>query len=79
MKGNIRYGNSIIQYDIIKSARRKTSEIIVDKKGVVIRVPQSKSMYEIQKIVKEKGRWIFKKQLEFKNRPIMISSTKKYT
>lgn len=76
MKGKIRYGNSVIQYSVIKSRRRKTSEIIVDGKSVVIRAPKDKPMSEIQKIVKRKGQWIFKKQLEFRNRPVQISRTK---
>jgi len=36
-------------------------------------------MSEIQKIVKEKAQWIFKKQLEFKSRQVPIQKTKKYT
>lgn len=65
MIGKIRYGNTIIQYSVIKSKRRKTSEVIVDKDGVVIRTPLGKPASEIKKIVEEKRRWIFKKQLEF--------------
>lgn len=68
MKGKIRYGNSVIQYSIIKSKRRKTSEIQVDKSGVVIRTPLHKSTLEIRKIVQAKRQWIFKKQLELKDR-----------
>lgn len=74
----IRYGNSVIQYSVVKSKRRKTSEIIVDKKGVVIRTPFSKSNSEVRKIVEEKGKWIFKKQLEFGKR-ISITRRKFYS
>lgn len=74
----IKYGNSIIQYSVVKSKRRKTSEIIVDKKGVVIRTPFSKSNSEVRKIVEEKGKWIFKKQLEFGKR-ISITKRKFYS
>jgi len=68
MKSKIRYGNSVIQYTIVKSKRRKTSEIRVDETGVEIRTPITKKDSEIQEIINGKKQWIFKKQLEFKDR-----------
>jgi len=64
----IRYGNSTIQYTIVKTRRKKTSQIDVDDNGVIVRVPKTKKYSEIQKIIKEKSKWIFKKQLEFERR-----------
>jgi predicted metal-dependent hydrolase len=68
LKGKIQYGKSVIKYDLVKSKRRKTSQINVDQSGVVIRVPYSKQDSEIQNILQEKAQWIFKKQLEFKDK-----------
>ena len=68
LKGKIQYGKSVIKYDLVKSKRRKTSQINVDQSGVVVRVPYSKQDSEIQNILQEKAQWIFKKQLEFKDK-----------
>lgn len=68
MIGKLRYGNSIIKYNIVKSKRRKTSEIRVGESGVEIRTPITKKDSEIQEIINEKKQWIFKKQLEFKDK-----------
>jgi len=65
MNRKIRYGNSIIQYSIIKSKRRKTSQITVDENNVIVRAPNSKSLKEIQNIMQDKAQWVFRKQLEF--------------
>jgi hypothetical protein len=61
----IQYGNSIISYEIIKSKRRKTSEITVDRDGVIVRTPHTKSTLDAKKIVEQKVQWIFKKQLYY--------------
>ncbi|MGI0066682.1 MAG: hypothetical protein ACREAT_08010, partial [Nitrosotalea sp.] len=64
----IKYGNSVIEYSVIKSKRRKTSQILVDWDEVIVRTPLTKNNSEVKKIVESKAQWIFKKQLEFKNR-----------
>ena len=51
----IKYGNSVIEYSVIKSNRRKTSQIMVDGEEVIIRTPFSKYNSEIKKIVEEKA------------------------
>jgi predicted metal-dependent hydrolase len=79
MKGKIRYGNSIIRYDVIKSARRKTSQITVDGNEVTVRTPVTKNNSEIKKIVQSKARWIFRKQLEFNKITDVHYIQKKYT
>ena len=68
MKNKIRYGKSVIQYKVVKSKRRKTSEIIVDEKGVEVRTPITKKDFQIKQLVDDKKRWIFKKKLEFSDR-----------
>jgi len=68
MKSKIRYGNSVIQYTVVKSKRRKTSEIRVDEKGVEIRTPFYKKDSDVQKIIHDQKHWIYKKQLLFKDR-----------
>lgn len=68
MISKLRYGNSVIKYNVIKSKRRKTSEIRVSNDGVEIRTPITKKDSDIQDIINDKKQWIFKKQLEFKYR-----------
>lgn len=72
MKKQVRFGKSIIQYNLIKTKRSKTSEISVDKDNVIVRVPISKSDLEIKNILKEKLNWIYKKQIELKNQKSSI-------
>lgn len=75
----IRFGNSVIEYSVIKSRRRKTSQIMVDSEEVIVRTPLTKDASEIKKIVENKAQWIFKKQLEFKKRRDVSYIPKKYT
>ena len=63
-KQSYQYGNRTIDYILIKSKRRKTSEVIVDKDEITIRAPFDKSNSEIEKILADKIRWILKKQKE---------------
>lgn len=64
----VKYGNSVIQYDLIKSKRRKTSQITVTTNGVTVRVPQTKTSLDVKNMLEGRLQWIFKKQLEFRNR-----------
>lgn len=75
----IKYGTSVIEYSVIKSKRRKTSQIMVDGEEVIVRTPLSKDNSEIQKIIQNKASWIFRKQLEFKKRTDVNFIPKKYT
>ena len=74
----IKYGNSTIEYSVVKTKRRKTSQIMVDKDEVIVRTPITKNNSEIKKIVEGKAQWIFKKQLEFKKRKNLNYVPKKY-
>jgi predicted metal-dependent hydrolase len=68
----MKFGNQTIQFLIIKSNRKKTSEISVDKDNIIVRIPTLKSNLEIKNILKEKSKWIYKKQLEFKKQKSFI-------
>jgi predicted metal-dependent hydrolase len=62
----LHYGTGIIDYSIVRSRRRKTSEIIVDADNVIIRTPYDKSIEEVNEIIKRKANWIRTKQSEYK-------------
>jgi predicted metal-dependent hydrolase len=62
----LHYGTSVIDYSIVRSRRRKTSEIIVDAKNVIIRAPYDKPIEEIREIIRGKAKWIRTKQSEYK-------------
>ena len=68
-KSKIQFGTITIPYNIIKSKRIKTSEIIVDADKVTIRTPLNKETSEIRKLVLDKASWIIKKQKEYKDSP----------
>lgn len=62
------YGNKIVNYTLIRSKRRKTSEIIVDKNSqIIIRVPFEKTISEIEQILNDKIKWAITKQKEYQN------------
>jgi predicted metal-dependent hydrolase len=56
------HGNQKIEYNLVRSKRRKTSELIVDEKEIILRVPFNKPLSEIEKILFNKIRWIIEKQ-----------------
>jgi predicted metal-dependent hydrolase len=75
-KDTVRYGTTTIPYDIIKTGRIKTSEVIVDADTITVRTPLEKNKDEIQRIVLDKASWILQKQREFKeNIPQLIKPT----
>jgi predicted metal-dependent hydrolase len=67
----IRFGKQKIHYDIVRSNKRKKTEIImVDSANVKVLAPAQKPTEEIRQIVESSSRWIFRKQLrlrEYKN------------
>jgi predicted metal-dependent hydrolase len=71
----IRYGTITIPYNIIKTRRVKTSELIVDAGTVIVRVPFDKDKTEIQKLVLDKARWILKKQKEYREKTPEITKS----
>jgi predicted metal-dependent hydrolase len=63
----VQYGTVTISYDIIRSKRIKTSEIIVDADNkITIRTPLGKDISEIRNLVLGKASWILKKQKQHK-------------
>jgi len=72
----IKYGNSVIQYNLIKSKRRKTSQITVTSDGVTVRTPQTKTTADVKRIIQERVQWIFKKQLHFARQKKSVFSIK---
>src|SRR5690349_4218509 len=67
----IRFGKQKIHYDIVRSDKRKKTEIIIlDSANVKVLAPAQKPTKEIHQIVESSSRWIFRKQLrlrEYKN------------
>jgi len=70
------YGTKKIEYFVFRTRRRKTSEIIVDSDEIVIRVPYSKSLSEIQSLIKVKITWILRKQKEISDNEKKIEVSK---
>ena len=61
MKDNIRHITGTIPCTIVRSSRRKTSEIQVGEHGIEIRVPFHKRDREIWDMVDDKKQWIHQK------------------
>lgn len=80
-KHKIVYKNKEIEFNIIKTARRKTSEIVIKYDDVFIRTPFSKSIHEIETLVKGKAEWIITKirENEGKKPEIVIPAYKNNT
>ena len=66
-KQTFQYGNKTIEYILIKSKRRKTCEVIVDKDEITIRAPFDKPLNEVEGILNDKIKWISQKQKEIQN------------
>jgi predicted metal-dependent hydrolase len=60
-KHKIVYKDNEIKFKIIKTSRRKTSEIIIKYDNVFIRTPFSKSLLDIETLVADKAEWILQK------------------
>ncbi|HVE37623.1 MAG TPA: YgjP-like metallopeptidase domain-containing protein [Nitrososphaeraceae archaeon] len=70
------HGTKKVQYFVFRTKRRKTSEIIIDSDEIVIRVPYSKPLTEIESLIKEKISWILMKQKEISNSEKKIEISK---
>ena len=62
------YGEQKIEYTLVKSKRRKTSEIIVDEDEIILRTPFHKSVSEADKLVGSKIKWIIDKQNNYREK-----------
>lgn len=76
MKGKLRYGDTIIPYNVIQTKRKKTLQIFIEKDRVEVRAPESKDISEIRQLLKNKSSWIFNSQLKLKERKTDIVSSK---
>jgi len=71
---SIQFGKSKINYNIKRSRRRKTTEIVISKTGVNVLTTVKKPENEINELVQSHSRWIFKKKLSIKEEvPLKIS------
>ncbi len=68
LEQKLQYGNTTINYTIIKSSRRrKTSELTVKIDGkVTVRSPIDKPVSEIERFISKNAKWILKKQRKYK-------------
>ena len=76
MKGELRYGGTVIPYDIIQTKRKKTLQIFVEKDRVEVRAPESKTICEITQMLQNRVSWIFKSQLSLKDRKTDVGPSK---
>jgi predicted metal-dependent hydrolase len=60
------HGTKKINYELVKSKRLKTSEIIVDDESIIIKTPYNKSLSDIEGLLRNKMNWIIQKQKENK-------------
>jgi len=71
---SIQFGRSKINYNIKRSRRRKTTEIVISKTGVNVLTTIKKSDNDINDLVKSHSKWIFTKKLSIKEeKPLKIS------
>lgn len=67
-KHKIIYNNNVLEFQIIRTPRRKkTSEILIEYGNVSIRTSTSSSLKEIESLVSKKAKWIFQKIKEQDN------------
>ena len=71
------YGTKIVNYNLVRSRRVKTCEIIIEGENrVLIRSPYSKPVSEIENLLKSKMTWISTKQIEYKQKENKIQVIK---
>jgi predicted metal-dependent hydrolase len=80
-KHKIIYKNKEIEFKILKTSRKKTSEISVKYDDILVKTPFSKSIENIELLVADKAEWILKKIKENKGikpeipAPLYINNT----
>jgi predicted metal-dependent hydrolase len=64
------YGDRNIEYTLVKSKRRKTSEIIVneDEDELILRILFHKSIAEVDNLIDSRFRWIITRQKDFREK-----------
>lgn len=72
-KHKIIYNNNVLEFQIIRTQRRrKTSEILIEYGNVSVRTSTSSSLKEIESLVSKKAKWIFQKIKEQDNPDAVI-------
>ena len=67
-KHKIIYDNNVLEFQIIRTQRRrKTNEILIEYGNVSVRTSTSSSLKEIESLVSKKAKWIFQKIKEQDN------------
>ena len=62
-KGSYRFGDSLVEYTVVRSPRRKkTIQITLDpQEGILIAVPSRTSSEEIEAVIRQRAAWILRK------------------
>jgi predicted metal-dependent hydrolase len=60
-KHRVFYKNNEIEFDILKTPRKKTCEISIKYDEILVKAPFSKSIQDIESLVIRKAEWIIKK------------------
>jgi predicted metal-dependent hydrolase len=72
-KHKIIHNNNVLEFQIIRTQRRrKTSEILIEYGNVSVRTSTSSSLKEIESLVSKKAKWIFQKIKEQDNPDAVI-------
>jgi predicted metal-dependent hydrolase len=67
------YDNNVLEFQIIRThRRRKTNEILIEYGNVSVRTSTSSSLKEIESLVSKKAKWIFQKIKEQDNPDAVI-------
>ncbi|TVP41321.1 M48 family metallopeptidase [Candidatus Nitrosocosmicus arcticus] len=73
LKHKIIYDNNVLEFQIIRTQRRrKTNEILIEYGNVSVRTSTSTSLKEIESLVSKKAKWIFQKIKEQDNPDAVI-------
>ena len=73
LKHKIIYDNNILEFQIIRTRRRrKTNEILIEYGNVYVRTSTSTSLKEIESLVSKKAKWIIQKIKEQDNPDAVI-------
>lgn len=73
LKHKIIYDNNVLEFQIIRTQRRrKTNEILIEYGNVSVRTSTSTSMKEIESLVSKKAKWILQKIKEQDNPDTVI-------
>jgi len=58
---SIKIGNTVVEYNIIKSKRKTVGIIVEPEKGVIVRSPERLSEEKIKRLIQKKSSWILEK------------------